>query len=548
MRLGDAVRSGRSEEVAALLARAPAAAPDLGEPLLAAQVHASAGRMEDARASAARIDARPGAGGAARDARKGPRGSSPVSVRERRALALLPESADQEGRLARAELLLRLRREPDAARILDAIGAGEGPGSVRVHLLRAELHERRQEFEAAEAELKAVAAALTGSSDDPVPVDVGFTAGYLALGLGRPREARAFFRSARDEARTPSRKADALFDLSVAAAEDGALAEAEASLEEALSLFSSLGERDRYLTALGQRASLALRRSDAQAALGDLKTVLAHDRLPGRAFQLLFSIPLRQRLALADGDDADGAEAFAEARSRLEECAEHPALREILVLEGARLLAGGSAAEALARLEEAEPRPDARSGVEPLRVRLVASARRDLNRTAPAPPELDAAERALLEAEERLAKGLAPQPAARQALAGRLDRPEGPLEVATRLLEWHGRFPSFFAREESSPLRQLGLRAARRAGLDGAVATVPGARRVRSLAPRAGVAPRRPPRSWPRTPRRGRSSTPCAGSRPTGSPSSFSERAARGRSSWRGRSIAPRDGPARSSR
>ena len=36
--------------------------------------------------------------------------------------------------------------------------------------------------------------------------------------------------------------------------------------------------------------------------------------MPGRAFQLLFSIPLRQRLALADGDDADGAEAFAEAR------------------------------------------------------------------------------------------------------------------------------------------------------------------------------------------------------------------------------------------
>ncbi len=484
-RLGEAVRSGRWEEAAALLARAPAAAPDFGEPLLAAQVHASAGRMEDARASAARIDVCR----ALVEPLERREGAARILARlgeGEKALALLPEVADRNVLLARAELLLLLRREPDAARLLDAIGAGQGP-AIRVHLLRAELHERRQEFAAAEAELEAVAAALAGSSDDPVPIDAGFTAGYLALGLGRPREARAFFRAARDEARTPSRKADALFDLSVAAAEDGALAEAEASLEESLALFSSLGERDRYLTALGQRVSLAVRRSDALAALGDLRTVLAHDRMPGRAFQLFFSIPLRQRLALADGDDADGAEAFAEARSRLEECAGHPAFREILVLEGARLLAGGSAAEALARLEEAEPQPDARSGVEPLRVRLVASARRDLNRTALSPPKIDAGERALLEAEERLGRALAPQPAARQALAGLLDRPEGPIVVATRLLEWQGRFPSFFAREESAPLRQLGLRAARRAGLDGA------ATRFQALAaaaarPEAGVA------------------------------------------------------------
>ncbi|MBK9089795.1 MAG: sigma 54-interacting transcriptional regulator [Holophagales bacterium] len=469
LRLGEAIRTGRSEDVAGLLSRAPAAAPDFGEPLLAAQAHASAGRMDDARASAARIDAVR----ALEEPLEIRAGAARILARlgeGEKALALLPESASREGRLARVELLLRLRRESEAERILDATGGGEGPGSIRALLLRAELHERRQEFVAAESALKAVAAALTGSSDDLVPVDAGFTAGYLALGVGRPGEARAFFRSARDEARTPSRKADALFDLSVAAAEDGALAEAEASLEEALSLFSALGERDRYLTALGQRASLALRRSDAHSALGDLKTVLAHDRQPGRAFQLLFSIPLRQRLALADGDDSDGAEAFEEARSRFGECAEHPALREILVLEGARLLAGGSAAEALARLEEAEPRPDARSGVEPLRVRLVASSLRDLNRAAPAAPGLDLPERFLLEAEERLAKGLAPQPAARQALAGRLERPEGPFEVATRLVEWHGRFPSFFASEESSPLRELGLRAARRAGLDGTVA------------------------------------------------------------------------------
>jgi transcriptional regulator with PAS, ATPase and Fis domain len=88
----------------------------------------------------------------------------------------------------------------------------------------------------------------------------------------------------------------------------------------------------------------------------------------------------------------------------------------------------------------------------------------------PPPPGLDAAERALLQAEERLAQGLAPPPEARQALADLLDPPQGPLEVATRLLEWRGRFPAFFATGESAPLRGLGLRAVRRGGLDGAVA------------------------------------------------------------------------------
>ena len=469
VRLADAVGSGRAEEATALLARAPGAAPDLGEPFLAAHVHAAAGRMDDARRAAARIDARK-----ALDEPL-PRRQEAARLLARlgdgdKALALLPENGEGEELLARAEILLLLRREPEAAGILDSFGPGEGPRAARFHLLRAELHERRQELGAAEVELKAVAAVLAGSGGGPAPVDAGFTAGYLALGLGRPREARAFFRAARDGARTPSRKADALFDLSVAAAEDGELAEAETSLEEALVLFSSLGERDRYLTSLGQRASLAVRRSDAQGAQRDLKTVLAHDRVPGRSFQLLFSIPTRQRLALADGDDADGAEAFAEAVSRLEECAGHPAFREILVLEGARLLASGSAVEALVRLEEAEPWPDARSGVEPLRARLVASARRDLHRTAPESPALDAPERTLLEAEDRLEKGLMPQPGARQALAGLLDRPGGPLEVATRLLEWRGRFPGFFARQDSAPLRHLGLRAARRAGLEGAVA------------------------------------------------------------------------------
>jgi len=466
-RLVAASAARRLGETEALLGRAPASAPDLGEPLLAAELHASAGRMEAARSAALRID--PDAALAEPAARRERIARLLVRLGEpRRALALLPETADLDGRLARAGLLLLLRREGEAAELLDALGPATGPFAARLRLLRAELHERRQELAEAEAELRAVAELLEHPSGDPAPAGTGFTAGYLALGLGRPREARAFFRAARDEAREPSTRADALFDLSVAAAEDGELAEAEASLEEALALFSSLGERNRYLSALGQRAAVALRRSDARAARRDLATVLAHDRMPGRAFQLLFSLPLRQRLALADGEDGEAADAFAEASARLAECPGHPAEREVLVLEGARLLAAGLAAEALARLEEARPLSDSRSGVEPLRARLEGSARRDLDPAGPRAAAPGGADPALLDAEERLAKGLVPLPSARESLAGLLARPEGPVEAATRLLEWRGRFPSFFETPASAPFRELGLRAARRAGLDGA--------------------------------------------------------------------------------
>jgi transcriptional regulator with AAA-type ATPase domain/tetratricopeptide (TPR) repeat protein len=486
-RLVEAVRSGRSGDAAALLGRAPPSAPDLGEPLLAAEVHASAGRMEKARAAATRVET--GRALAEPPNRRGELARLLVRLGESaKALELLPATEDPEGRLARADLLLRLRREGEAARLLGSVEPGDGPHGARLHLLRAELHERRQEFAEAEGELRAVAACLERFPGAPGLSDTRFTAGYLALGLGRPREAKAFFRAARDDAREPSRRADALFDLSVAAAGEGELAEAETALEEALALYSSTGERDRYLGALGQRAAVALQRSDARAARRDLEVVLAHDRMPGRCFQLLFALPLRQRLALADGDDADGAEAFSEASARLAECPEHPARREVLVLEGARLLASGLAAEALARLEAAEPLPDARSGVEPSRVRLEASARRDLGRDPGSPATFDTPERELQEAEEGLSGGLPPVEAVRRVLAERLDRPEGAVEVATRLLEWRGRFPSFFATPESAPLRELGIRAARRAGLDGAsgrFAAVPASERLAGRGPEA---------------------------------------------------------------
>lgn len=476
-RLLDAVREGRPGDAATLLGRAPASSPDLGEPDLAVEVHAESGRMAEARAAASRLDFRRSRGGA--PGRRARLARLLVRLGEtEKALDLLPETREPEGRVVRAELLLHLRREGEAAALLEGLAAGDGPDAARVHLLRAELHERRQELARAEEELRAVAACLDRHPDAPGLSDTRFTAGYLALGLGRPREARSFFLAARDDAREPSRRADALFDLSVACAKEGDLAEAEATLEEALALYSAIGERDRYLGALGQRAALALRRSDARAARRDLATVLAHDRMPGRDFQLLFSVPLRQRLALADGDDADGAEAFSEAEAHLARLPEHPARREVLALEGARLLAAGLAEEALVRLEEARPLPDVRSGVEPLRARLAASARRDLGLEPEVPATLAAPERALQEAEESLAGGLPPAEAGRRALAGLLDGPEGAVEAVTRLLEWRGRFPQLFAAPALAPLRELGLGAARRAGLDGAAGrfgTVPAA-------------------------------------------------------------------------
>lgn len=466
-RFRKAVREGASEEALALLSRAPASEPDLGEPLLALESYATAGRMEEARRTGARIDSRrlafeplPRRVSAARLlVRMGQAGT---------ALELLGDDDDTEAKLARASLLLDLRREEEAGRLLHAVGVDAG--GMRGCLLRAELHQRRQELDRAEAELLAAARALDGPSDEPGLLDARFTAGYLALELGRPREARTFFRAALEEAREPARRADALFDLSVAAAAEGAYADAEQALEEALSLFSSLGERERYLSALGQRAALALGRSDTASAYRDLEVVLAHDRMPGRGHQLLFSIPLRQRLALADGDDAEGADAFAEALTALRERPEHPARREVLVLEGARLLAAGSAAEALARLEEAAPHPDARSGVEPLRRRLVASALRDLGRPGKPPAGAGGDETALLDAEERLGRGLPPPAAAWRALTARLESPDGPVAVATRLLEWRGRFPAAFSGPDGAALRDLGERAARRAGLERAAA------------------------------------------------------------------------------
>ncbi len=467
LRFLEAARLGAAEEVLALLSRAPASDPDLGAPLLALETYAAAGRMEDARRVAERID---------------PRSMAPEPLARRvaaarllarmgqdaTALELLPDGADTEERLARAALLLDLRREAEADRLLQAIGVAAG--GARGCLLRAELHERRQELDRAERELLAAAEAFDGPSDEPGLLDARFTAGYLALELGRPREARAFFRAAHDEAREPARRADALYDLSVAAAAEGAHAEAERALDEALSLFSSLGESERYLSALGQRATLALGRSDAASAYRDLEVVLAHDRLPARGHQLLFSIPLRQRLALADGDDAEGADAYAEAAKVLRERPDHPARREVLVLEGARLLAAGSAAEALARLEEAAPLPDTRSVVEPLRRRLVASAHRDLGRPGTPPGGLYGDEATLLDAEERLGRGMPPPAAAWRVLARRLESPDGPVAIATRLLEWRGRFPQAFAGPDGAALRDLGERAARRAGLERAAA------------------------------------------------------------------------------
>ena len=91
------------------------------------EVHASAGRMEEARASAAPDRRARGARRAAAAAGRRPRRLLARLGESEKALALLPENADREGRLARADLLLRLRREEDAARLLTPSGPGDGP-------------------------------------------------------------------------------------------------------------------------------------------------------------------------------------------------------------------------------------------------------------------------------------------------------------------------------------------------------------------------------------------------------------------------------------
>ncbi|MBK9062197.1 MAG: sigma 54-interacting transcriptional regulator [Acidobacteria bacterium] len=420
---------------AALFARAPRAAPDLG----AAEAPAAE------RIAAARALARLG--------------------RPERALGLCPGGGDDED-LARAALLVELRRHAEARRLLDRLldpAAEVGP-RVEALLLRAELDERAHRYEDAAAGLAAAERLLGGIADRELAARAARTAGYLANDLGRTGEAIALFRRAGELAGNARARADAAYDVAYAALDGGRLDVAARELDDALELYAAGGDETRYLSALGNRVDLFLRSGDAAAARPVLERVLAHERAAGRTHQILFAIPAAQELALLEGDDAAAAAAFLEAQALAEGAdGPHPVWREILVFEAERRLGTADAEGAAQLLADAATIPDNSSRTEGRRRRLLASACRDLGRPHE-PREIDARERDLHAAEDALAAG-SPPPDRSLAVLESLAASRDAGAAVRRLLEWAGRFPAAFAGPGGAALARLGRRAAAQAGL-----------------------------------------------------------------------------------
>ncbi len=449
---------------AALLARAPRAAPDLGRPLLAVTLLYEAGRCAAAREAAVRIGP---------DAHSAPR---PERVAAAQALAGLGEAAralslcpggDVAEDLARAALLVELRRNAEARRILERLLAAKGATAearVEAVLLVAELDERAHRYAEAAARLEEAERLLGRLADRMLLERASRTAGYLANDLGRTAEAIALFRRAGEAARGTRARADAAYDVAHAALDGGRLDLAARELDDALALYAAAGDERRYLSALGNRIDLHLRAGDVAAARPVLERVLAHERAAGRSHQILFAIPAAQEIALLDADGGRAAEAFCEARSLAQgQETPHPAWRDILLLEAERRLGGGDAESAAQLLAEAATIPDNGSRTEPRRRRLLASARRDLGLPAD-PREVDAGERVLLAAEVALAAGAPPGDDALSRLESLAAGRDAGAAVR-RLLEWSGRFPAAFAGPAGAPLARLGRRAAARGGL-----------------------------------------------------------------------------------
>ena len=391
---------------------------------------------------------------------------SPASVEPARALALCPGGSDEED-LARAALLVELRRNAEARRVLDRLLGPSPPGTgprVEALLLRAELDERAHRYAEAAAGLAAAEELLGGIADRDLAARAARTAGYLANDLGRTGEAIALFRRAGDLASGERARADAAYDVAHAALDGGRLDVAARELDDALELYAAAGDEARYLSALGNRIDLFLRAGDAAAARAVLDRVLAHERAAGRGHQVLFAIPAAQEIALLDGDGTAAAHAFREAQDLVAGAeTPHPAWREILLFEAERRLAGADADGAAQLLAEAAAIPDNRSRTEARRRRLLASACRDLGRPHD-PRDLQPRERELLAAEESLAAGATPSDAALAVLdALALSRDAG--VAVRRLLEWAGRFPAAFSGPAGGALARLGRRAAARAGL-----------------------------------------------------------------------------------
>ncbi len=471
-----------------LLSRAPRHAPDLGRPDLAARVFAAGGRMERARAAAARISP----AGLRSESLAGRAALARLLARlgqAEKAVALLDGESTVAASLSRAQVLLDLKRTDGAARALAEAGppsprwsAGERLSRAR---LEAEVASRQGDLGRARRLLNEAAASLGEPEDPEEAALLLMTAGWVAVDAGDVGDAFGFFCRAQEMSRDPLRRADAALDAATALIHAGDHAAAEERLSVALALYAEAGDEERYLSALGNRIDLALRAGRYETARETLSVVLAHEAKEGREHQYLFAVTSRQQLARLDGDGESARAAFGDAASRRAAVPSHPAWREILILEAARLLAARQAGEALARLEEAGRLPDNRERTEPLRLRLLLSARGDLGGPTEAEGDaLPAGERALLRAEEDLRAGRAPQAEAWKELESLGGSPRGAAALVERLLEWMGRFPGVFALREAHPLLDLGRRAAARAGL------FPAGRRFVSA--RASLAPSAP--------------------------------------------------------
>ena len=455
-----------------LLSRAPEGDADLADPAWSFEVLHEAGRDDEARERARRIVPASLVASAAAKRVRVARLLSRLGMREK-ALEIARGVEGEGGRLLEVRILLDFRADGEAQALLSASGEPGGPGSqafpLRWALLRAEAASRAKDLARAARELSTALALLDDPGGGEPPYETALTAGWVASDLGRPEEAAIFFRRARDLAPDEARRADARIDLQVALLAQGKFDEAARELGEALAHFAATGDRERYLSALGNRAEVSIAAGDFRAARADLDRVVSSERDPAKAHQFLFTASTVQRLALADGDQALGEEIFDEARARLRSFPAHDAAREILVLEGARRLARGDAPGAVQSLEEAGGLPEMRVPNESLRSRLLASAAVDLGSGRPAPPvRLGDDERRLLAAEGRLAAGERPPPEAHRLFVRLAGSPGGAGGVSGRILEWAGRFPLFFGSGDARPFLETGAKAAALAGLPGA--------------------------------------------------------------------------------
>ena len=487
-RLSEAVRSGRSGEAAALLSRAPASAPDLAEPLLAVEAWVLAGRMEEARAAAARVDT-DAALAEERAGARGPPACWPASARPGRRSPCFPSTRTWRG----------ASRGPTSS--CASAGRRTPRGSSRRSVRAAGRAARAATSFAPSSTSGGRSSRPRRRSSGPWPrrSSTGTTARCLST-RASPRD------TSRWGSAGPARPAPS----------SGSRATRRGNPRGRPMLSTTCPSprrrtgRSRRRRRLSRKRSASTRPSgkgiDTSPRSGSGPRSRSGGATPGRP------IATSRRSSRTTGSRAGPSSSSSRSRSgsgspsprATTRTEPRPGRRPSRASGNARITRPGARSSSskgrASSRRDSPPRPSRgsrRQSPTPTRGaasrrsarRLAASARSDLGLGAVPPPGVDGAQRTLLEAEERLAKGLPPQPGARRVLADRLERPDGPLEVTMRLLEWRGRFPALFATPELAPLRELGLRAARRAGLDGAATRFPAVAGSPGRAETVGVAP-----------------------------------------------------------